>query len=194
MVSTTFCSSSFQLPSSRISCSLENIRAPVGHTPMQLPQYTHADSGSATYTATYTETTPPPSGLVAAYGFDEASGATVVDASGTGNTGTITGASRTTGKYGGALSFNGTSNWVTVPDAASLDLTKFTISAWVKPATVQSAWRTAVLKEKPGGLVYALYANGVSPSAPSVWIDPGTEVGTGTGPSALPACGREPSG
>jgi hypothetical protein len=74
-----------------------------------------------------------------------------------------------------------------VPDAASLDLSKFTISAWVKPTTLQSGWRTAVLKEKPGGLVYALYANGVSPSAPSVWINPGTEVGTGNGPTALPA-------
>ena len=33
-----------------------------------------------------------PNGLVAAYGFEEASGANTVDESGTGNTGTISGA------------------------------------------------------------------------------------------------------
>ena len=150
-------------------------------------QITAADSGSDTYTATFTETAPPPSGLVAAYGFDEGVGSSVADASGSGNGGTISGASWTTGRFGGALSFNGTNNWVTVPDANSLDLTRFTISAWVKPASTQSGWRTVALKEKTNGLAYALYANGVSPSAPAVWIDAGSEVGTGTGASALPA-------
>jgi hypothetical protein len=58
--------------------------------------------------------------LVAAFDFGEASGATVLDSSGTGNNGTISGATRTaSGKYGAALSFNGTTDWVTVPDAAS---------------------------------------------------------------------------
>ena len=38
--------SSSQVPSSRRSYSLLNMSAPVGHTPMQLPQYTHAESGS----------------------------------------------------------------------------------------------------------------------------------------------------
>ena len=48
-------------------------------------------------------------GLVAAYGFDEGSGTTVTDASGNGNTGTITNATwAATGKYGKALQFNGT--------------------------------------------------------------------------------------
>src|SRR3954465_1380768 len=37
---------SSQLPSSRSSCSEANISAPVGQTAMQLPQYTHAESGS----------------------------------------------------------------------------------------------------------------------------------------------------
>src|ERR1700754_615802 len=36
---------SSQVPASRRSCSEANISAPVGHTAMQLPQYTHADSG-----------------------------------------------------------------------------------------------------------------------------------------------------
>ena len=148
-------------------------------------------AGNSTTSATVTVTVggtppPPPSGLVAAYGFNEVLGSTVTDSSGTGNAGTITGATRTTGKYGGALSFNGTNNWVTVPDSSSLDLNRFTISAWVKPTSTQSGWRTAVLKERPGGLAYALYAHGASPAVPAVYVENPTEVGTGTGPSALP--------
>ena len=46
--------------------------------------------------------------LVAAYSFDEGTGTTVADASGHGNTGTISNATWTTaGKYGKALVFNG---------------------------------------------------------------------------------------
>src|SRR6202044_1122494 len=48
-------------------------------------------------------------GLVAAYDFNAGSVTTVSDVSGNGNTGTIFNATWTTsGKYGGALSFNGT--------------------------------------------------------------------------------------
>ena len=65
-----------------------------------------------------------PSDLVAAYAFNEGSGSSVADLSGNGNAGQIGSATWTTsGKYGGALSFNGSSARVTVPDAASLRLT-----------------------------------------------------------------------
>src|SRR5229473_2538591 len=101
------------------------------------------------------------SGLVAAYSFDEGSGTTVADASGTGNNGTVSNTSwSTAGKYGGALSFNGTNSWVTVPDAPSLDLTTgMTLEAWVKPSALGSAWRNVLFKEQPGDMVYSLYAN-----------------------------------
>jgi chitodextrinase len=77
-------------------------------------------------------------GLVAAYSFDEGTGITVSDASGSGNTGTIANATwTTTGKYGRALMFNGTSSWVTIPDTPSLDLTTGeTLEAWVCPFTI----------------------------------------------------------
>ena len=53
--------------------------------------------------------TSAPTGLVAAYGFDEGTGTTTADSSGNGNTGTLTNATWTTaGKFGKALSFNGT--------------------------------------------------------------------------------------
>ena len=49
---------------------------------------------------------------------------------------------------------------VNVADSASLDLTnRATLEAWVNPNALGSAWRTALLKEQPGQLVYALYAN-----------------------------------
>ena len=45
-------------------------------------------------------------------------------------------------------------------DSASLDLTnRATLEAWVNPTALGSAWRTALLKEQTGQLVYALYAN-----------------------------------
>jgi hypothetical protein len=102
----------------------------------------------------------PSSNLVGAWGFDEPSGSTVSDSSGKGNTGTITGATRTTGgKVGGALSFNGTSDWVTIPDSNSLDVTSgVTMEAWVRPTAIGSAWRAVMLKEQAGDLIYALYA------------------------------------
>src|SRR5262245_21265055 len=60
-------------------------------------------------------------GLVAAYAFNEGAGTSTADLSGSGNAGTIAGATWTTqGKFGNALSFNGTSARVTVADAPSL--------------------------------------------------------------------------
>ena len=57
-------------------------------------------------------------------------------ASGNGNTGTVANATwSATGKFGKALSFNGTSSRVNVPDAAALHLTTgMTLEAWVNPA------------------------------------------------------------
>jgi PKD repeat protein len=100
-------------------------------------------------------------GLVAAYGFEEASGTQVVDASGNANHGTISGATRVSAKqFGKALTFNGTSNWITVNDSASLDLSKtLTVEAWVYPTVTPTGWSTVLLKEQTGGLAYSLYAN-----------------------------------
>ena len=87
-------------------------------------------------------------GLVAAYSFDEGSGTTVADASGSGNGGTASGTTWTSsGKFGSALVFNGSSARVTVPDSASLRLTTgMTLEAWVYPTTVSSAWRDVIYK------------------------------------------------
>jgi hypothetical protein len=126
-----------------------------------------------------------PSGLVAAYGFNEASGVQVIDASGQGNTGTISSATRTkTGRFGGALSFNGTSAWVTVADAPSLELaSSLTFEAWVSP-TSGNGWRSVLLKETADGLAYALYSAN-NASRPAAFVHTGGDVGL-NGAAAVP--------
>jgi hypothetical protein len=76
----------------------------------------------------------------------------VVDASGKGNTGAISGATWITqGRFGKALSFDGVNDWVTINDAASLDLTtSMTLEAWVYPTVNMTQWATVVLKEQSG--------------------------------------------
>jgi hypothetical protein len=103
-------------------------------------------------------------GLVAAYGFNESNGTVAMDASGSANNGTVSGAAWTTaGKFGAALAFDGVNDLVTVNDAANLDLTTdLTLEAWVY-STAASGWRTAILKETPTGLAYALYAHDNAP-------------------------------
>jgi hypothetical protein len=102
-------------------------------------------------------------GLVAAYGFNEGQGLTTADLSGRGNNGTISGATwagATSGRFGNALVFNGTSNFVNVADSASLDMTNaLTLEAYVFPTVAPTGWRTIVAKETAGGLVYFLHAN-----------------------------------
>jgi hypothetical protein len=145
-----------------------------------------AGNSTTSSSVSVTVNNPPPSGgLVAAYSFNEASGASVQDASGRGNTGTISGAARTNaGRYGRALAFDGVNDWVTVADAASLDLTSaLTLEAWLYPTTL-SAWRTVVLKEQPGSLVYGLYAND-DQNRPNATVYLGSELDT-RGTSRLP--------
>ena len=120
-----------------------------------------ATGSPKTIAVTLTVNPSVPANLVGAWGFDETSGTTAVDASGRGNTGTLNGPTRTTaGKVGGALSFNGVNDWVTVADANVLDLTTgMTMEAWVRPTAVGSLWRTVMMKEQPNNnLTYALYA------------------------------------
>jgi Concanavalin A-like lectin/glucanases superfamily len=88
-------------------------------------------------------------GLVGAYSFDAESGAVAIDDSGNGNVGMISGATWTTqGRYGNALRFDGAGDTVRVPASASLDVgSGLALSAWVRPTTAQSGWRTIVQRE-----------------------------------------------
>ena len=122
--------------------------------------------------------------LVAAYGFDEASGATALDPI-RGYNGTITGAARTTGgRHGGALSFDGTDDWVTIDDRAEFNLLDSgTIEAWVKPSALTD-WRSVIMKQIPGSLPYALYASSSSGVPAAHLFGAGAPVDA-LGPAAL---------
>jgi hypothetical protein len=127
-----------------------------------------------------------PAGLVAYYHFDDGAGSTAIDSSGRGNAGTLSNASwSNSGKYGGALSFNGTNSIVNVADSDSLDLSSaMTLEAWVMPTTV-TGYRTVMMKEVPGDLSYALYA-GDTGGRPNAWGRVGTKSTGVAGASGLP--------
>lgn len=80
-------------------------------------------------------------GLVGYWSFNDGTSTKATDFSGSGNAGTLTNmanpATATSGwgngKLGGGLNFDGTNDYVTIPDSASLDLTgNLTISLWAK--------------------------------------------------------------
>ena len=126
-----------------------------------------ATPSTSTVNVTVSNTSPDPGGLVAAYGFNEGSGVQATDASGQGNTGTISSATWTAaGKFGARAVVQ---RHERVGDrggrARRCDLTTgMTLEAWVNP-TSGTGWRTVLLKETPGGLAYALYSanNGIAP-------------------------------
>jgi hypothetical protein len=126
--------------------------------------------------------------LVAAYGFEEGTGTTTADTSGNGLTGTLSNATWVNfGKYGKALSFNGTNAWVTISDAAGLNLTTgMTLEAWVKPVAGPTGWSAVLFKERPGDGNYSLYAADGAGGKPVTGIDvPGGGAMTSAG-SPLP--------
>ncbi len=84
---------------------------------------------------------------------NEGTGTTIKDVSGNGNNGTIYGASWTTnGKFGSALSFNGSSSYVSLGNPAALQLTgSMTLSAWVRIANYVTADNQIIAKADATG-------------------------------------------
>jgi len=90
-------------------------------------------------------TISPGRGLVGHWRFEEGSGTSATDASGSGNTGTMYSSSTLTslhtssGKVGSyAGSFDGTSNYIRISDTDTLDLSNvdFSITIWMNPETI----------------------------------------------------------
>jgi hypothetical protein len=106
------------------------------------------------------------------------------DLSGNGNNGTISGATWTvSGKYGNALTFNGSNALVTVSNAASLQLTSaMTLEAWVFPTTVDSAWRDVIYKGDDNYYLMAMSNNSSHPVAGTIL---GGVYAEAIGPNAL---------
>jgi hypothetical protein len=120
---------------------------------------------------------------VAAYSFENGAGTVLTDVTEKGHTGSIREATwTTTGKNGRALKFDGVNDWVSIDDAADLHLSgAMTLEAWVNP-TKNTGWRTAIMKERPGDLDWALYASGSA--KPSAWANTAGGIGSVTGPTA----------
>ena len=117
-----------------------------------------ASGNTVTSPAVTVTVAPPPPGSapVAAYSFDDGAGTVLGDATGNGNQGTVVGASWATGKFGSALSFNGTSSRVDLPALGKFYRDAFTLEAWVKTSTTQ----------RDTGIVGS-FANG----GPMLWVD-----------------------
>lgn len=112
-----------------------------------VPQNATTTIGSTTISQMVTLTEPDMS-PVAQYKFDATSGQTVSDSSGKGNNGTLgssssvqsTDPTRICGITNGGLSFDGTDDYVAVPDAASLKITAaISITAWISGTSWGSA-------------------------------------------------------
>ena len=127
-------------------------------------------------------------GLVAGYTFDEGSGTTAPDLSVYSNTGTIDGAAWISpGKFSNALIFDGT-DWVTVNDSDSLDLSSgMTLEAWAYPTVATGNWTTILLKEAPPGYNLAYHLQGDPSNHPSSYITTDVSGLQGiVGPNPLP--------
>jgi len=76
---------------------------------------------------------PPYLGPISYWKFDEGGGTTAYDSAGT-NNGTVYGATWTTGRIDGALSFDGVNDYVRVPNNQVQQITTYqiTLSAWIK--------------------------------------------------------------
>jgi hypothetical protein len=98
-------------------------------------------------------------GLVAAYGFDEGAGSQLADASGNGHTGTISGGTWVPGRFGNALSFDGTSAFVDLGSLGTFYQSGFTLEAWVKKSgTKKDAAVVGTWTSEGGG-------------GPMMWVD-----------------------
>jgi len=106
------------------------------------------------------------SGLVGYWSFDEGTGTTANDLSGLRNTGTLQpalGPTWTTGRVGGASSFDGVDDFVNVPHSASLNITgAITIEVWVNRTGTPEQFAGIVIKDNTDlGIGYGIGHAGI---------------------------------
>ncbi len=111
-------------------------------------------------------------GLVGWWTFNEGSGTTAADSSSrfgaTAHDGTLTnGPTWSTGPRGGAVTFDGSDDYILVGDAASLQIPNFTVMLWLYPTNLaMGQWQPLVTKTNNGGQNrnYGLYLNLSNPT------------------------------
>jgi len=104
-----------------------------------------------------------PKAIVGLWLFDESSGKTAKDSSGNGNDGELKNNPKwVEGKFGKALSFDGSDDYVEVPDSSTLDVTAITLNAWVKGKANQLVDGNAIVF-KTGSYVFQYWAGIINP-------------------------------
>jgi hypothetical protein len=103
----------------------------------------------------------PHPGLVGWWRFDEGTGTTATDSSGNGNDGTIYGATWIDGKFGKAMYFDGSNDYVEISADESFNFGKaLTVSAWIKPDAILTTDFVVWRKTSPDNQYLCLrYAN-----------------------------------
>lgn len=101
-------------------------------------------------------------GLVGAWLFDDGTDTTVADSSGNELDGELVQGEPewVEGKFGTAMNFDGT-DMVNVPDNDLLDLTSFTIAAWINSPATSGRWHVIAAKEarNPTGRNYGIFGH-----------------------------------
>ncbi|MDZ7658095.1 LamG domain-containing protein [Fodinibius sp.] len=100
-------------------------------------------------------------GLVGLWRFDEGDGTTVINSTGNKN-GTINGATDAKGISGRSLDFDGTNDYVSIPNYSQLNNISFTISAWIYP-TASTGDHVIFYKIDGGNSGYGLRLQGLTP-------------------------------
>ena len=87
-------------------------------------------------------------GLLGRWTFDEGKGAIAGDVSGRDNHGKIMGGAKwAKGKIGGALEFDGSDDFVSIPNEGAFDITDgVTVSAWIRVESFTKPWQAFVTK------------------------------------------------
>lgn len=101
-----------------------------------------AESGILMSAGAISRTMPSATALALDWEMDETSGLTTADGSGLANVGALHGsAAFVPGKFGNAISFDGTSAYVDAPSSPSLALaaSQISLAAWVKPSSLASS-------------------------------------------------------
>jgi hypothetical protein len=110
--------------------------------------------------------------VMGSWHMDETSGSTVGDASGNSNTGTASGTTIVDGRFNKARIFNGTSDYINVPDASSLRLTTAgTVEAWINISSTATDDRVVLIKgTSASNISYGMHFDN-PPVAITFWVD-----------------------
>lgn len=102
-----------------------------------------------------TDSAEPSPGIVGSWSFEEATGASALDSSGHGNTGTLrNGPTWTSGKAGGALAFDGLDDYVSIVPSPSVESISaaLTVAAWVYRRSDQGAFANVTGRQAGKGV------------------------------------------